>query len=336
LAQLEKPDLVARFLKRAVQKESTRRIYANGLQAFEIFYKKQGTINDFMDRLDADLILPQPLRKGVAKEVLRDFIAYLKEQGYSSKTINTYVNSLRALVSDKYDNEYSLSIKNSGLPNAEAESEKKDWNLDSISEFFLSFDNQLYQAILAVIVQSGLGIEDVLSLRYSDIQEEFEAGTTPILLNLKRHKTKVVFTTFLGKIAVDQIREYFKIVGTPSPEKPIFPITKSSVERFFVTKARRIRIKDLKKKTDKQSIELLKAKHPWKHFNPMRPHSLRGAFQKLLVLAGCPEILSEYWMGHEVEKQKGCYILKGMSHKEHREQYIKFEKALTFITSKGD
>jgi integrase len=337
LIEIEKPDLVARFLKRAVHKESTRRIYANGLKAFEAFYQKQGTVNDFMDRLDADLMLPYPLRKGVARDVLSDFIADLKEKKYSPKTISTYVNALRALVSDKYDDEYSMSIRNSGLPDSEAESDKQEWNLELISEFFLSFDNPLYQTILAVIFQSGLGIGDVLALTYSDIQEEFEAGIVPILLTLKRHKTDVEFTTFLGKVTVDQIRAYFKLVGTPSPESKIFQITKGSVERFFARKARKIIRKELKKKTDKESIELLKAENPWKHFCPMRPHSLRAAFQKLLVLAGCPEILSEFWMGHETEKQKGCYILKGMGPKEHREQYVKFyDKALAFKTERSD
>ena len=61
----------------------------------------------------------------------------MKEKGYSDKTINTYTNAFRALVSYRYDYDYFIPIKNSGLPSSEAESDKKDWSLELISEFFL-------------------------------------------------------------------------------------------------------------------------------------------------------------------------------------------------------
>jgi integrase len=336
MAHLENSVFVVEFLETGVHNESTRRIYTNGIQAFNNFYQPQGTIGDFFTRLDADLMLPKPKQVRVATTNLRAFIKYMKERGYSDKTINTYTNAFRALVSYRYDYDYSIPIKNSGLPSSEAESDKKDWSLELISEFFQSFDNPLYQTILAVIVQSGLGIEDVLALKFSDIQAEFEAGTTPLLLTLKRHKTGVKFETFLGTIAVQQIKVYFKIVGTPKPDSRIFPVTKGSVDRFFARRARKLLLKEMEKAARAEGKELAKDAKPWEHFNPMRPHSLRSAFQKLLVLAGCPEILSEYWMGHETDRQKGCYILKGLSQKELREQYIKFSHALSFEINKGD
>ena len=56
----EESVFVSEFLETGVHKESTRRIYTNGLQAFKVFYQPQGTISDFFTRLDADLMLPKP------------------------------------------------------------------------------------------------------------------------------------------------------------------------------------------------------------------------------------------------------------------------------------
>jgi len=50
----------------------------------------------------------------------------------------------------------------------------------------------------------------------------------------------------------------------------------------------------------------------------------------LLIRARCPEIFAEYWMGHEVEKNKDAYIIKDMGPEEWREEYQNFEHALAF------
>ena len=55
-----------------------------------------------------------------------------------------------------------------------------------------------------------------------------------------------------------------------------------------------------------------------------------AAFDKLLIRARCPEIFAEYWMGHEVEKNKDAYIIKDMGPEEWREEYQNFEHALAF------
>ena len=57
----------------------------------------------------------------------------------------------------------------------------------------------------------------------------------------------------------------------------------------------------------------------------------RAAFQRLLILAHCPEIFTEYFMGHEVARNKQAYIIKGMGKEEFRKQYHSFEAALTLV-----
>ena len=60
-------------------------------------------------------------------------------------------------------------------------------------------DKPVYRALLAVIFQSGLGIEEALNLKYKSIQEEFEQGIRPICLELKRRKTELHFKHFSGQ-----------------------------------------------------------------------------------------------------------------------------------------
>lgn len=47
-------------------KPSTMRLYKAGLEAFNIFYAKEGTIMDFLDRVEADAHAPRRERKRTA------------------------------------------------------------------------------------------------------------------------------------------------------------------------------------------------------------------------------------------------------------------------------
>jgi len=61
----------------------------------------------------------------------------------------------------------------------------------------------------------------------------------------------------------------------------------------------------------------------------MRPHSLRSAFEKLLIKGRVPEIYAEFLMGHEINKLRDAYVISGMSNEEWRQEYRNFEKYLT-------
>jgi integrase len=299
------------------EKESTRNIYGAGIAAFQTFYEPQGTITDFLDRVDDDLLLSPGKRTRVAANTLRDFIKDMKAKKLSAKTINTYTNGLRSLVSFIYDGEFSIRVKNLGLPDPEAESEKTPWTLDLISKFIGAMKQAMYRALAAVIFQSGQGLEEILSLKYKDIQAEFEKGISPLRLELKRKKTGVRYFSFIGSAALELLRRYFEATGTPAPESRLFPIEKESVERYFARLAR-------------------KFIPPWTGFCPMRPHSLRAAFNKLLIRGRCPEIFVEFWMGHSIEKNKDAYVVRELGPEEWRVEYRNFEPALTFkIISRG-
>jgi integrase len=278
--------------------------------------------------------LKSPLEAtNIGTDSLEQFVDYMEQQKknngkskFTANTINLYVSSVQSMIKYIYRGRYQITTKFAGLPEPDPESDKEEWTLELVSAFFKAMDKPVYKTIVAVIFQSGLGIEEVLSLKYRDIQVEYEKGIRPICLELKRRKTKVTFHTFLGSVAVDQLTEYFKSVGTPSPDQPIFhrlpdpklpenemkTLSKGAIERYFLRRAKEF------------------AKEPWIGENPRRPHSLRAAFQRLLILAHCPEIFTEYFMGHEVARNKQAYIIKGMGKEQFRKQYQAFESALAF------
>lgn len=315
-----------------LKKKSTKQTYSVGLCEFRKFLdlEKKLTISQWIDLVDDDRFKPHREASNIATDTLKDFVIYMgkKEKAFSANTINLYVASVQSLVKYSFRGSYKITTAFAGLPEPDSQSDKEEWNLNLIKAFLLSMDKPVYRALVAVIFQSGLGLEETLSLKYKDLQEELELGICPICLKLKRRKTSVHFQTFLGSDAVNQLLEYFKAEGTPQPDQPIFhralnpqhpgcemkPLSKGGIERYFARRAKRF------------------IKKAWVGENPRRPHSLRAAFQKCLTLAGCAEIFPEYWMGHEVSRNKSAYIIKGMGREEMRTQYFKFEYALTFST----
>ena len=102
------------------KKAATRKIYRNGLAAFQKFYEPQGSIPQFLDRIEADRNLGWRETRNVATNVVSDFVAWLKPQ-YARKTVRSYVGSVQSL--GKY---YGLefSTRDTQLPPSNPESKK--------------------------------------------------------------------------------------------------------------------------------------------------------------------------------------------------------------------
>lgn len=312
---------------------NTKSAYAIALNEFEVFLKNENnmSLNEWVNQVDIDRTRPISESTSIATESINSFVKELTKKKLSANTINLYCAAIQSYFNYRAKGRYTLTLKYAGLPKPEVQSTKEEWTLPLIKQFFESMDKPVYRAVLAVIFQSGLALEDLLSLKYGIIKGEFNANMAPLCLKLTRKKTDVSFYTFLGKDAVKALTEYFNETGVPNDDQPIFhrevnpnkpgeeykPLTKAGIEKYFLRRA-------------KKSLQ------SWKGSNPRRPHSLRAAFQKLLVLAGCPEIFTEYFMGHSVEKNKAAYIIQGLSKEQLREQYAKFESALSFLNSEEE
>jgi integrase len=274
-------DEVAEFL--SVLKLGTCNVYSRGLEVFQQFYLSQGSIRDFLDRVEQDRLLSRSERRRVDRLTLNSFVVWLQDRGYAPKTIRIYVGAVQSLA--KYF-DIPISLRYVQLPPAQPVNKKHPWTIEEVGEFIATMNKPLYRSIAASIVQSGLSVSDLLALTYGDIKEEFEKGVTPLCLSLTRKKTGITFITFLGDWSVKLLREYLadRRLGN---ETLVYEISSRAVHAYF----RKI---------------ALKFADNFKGRNPYSPHSLRAAFRTFLSDHKVDPLYIEFWMGHKAPEQQSA------------------------------
>jgi len=277
--------VVSGFL--SVLRGSTRSVYGRGLQVFGDFYSDKGSVKDFLDCVEKDTLLPRNEKKRMAEKTLNDYVRWLRDLGYSPKTIRVYVGAVQSLAK-YYD--VPISLRYVLLPPAETIHKKHPWTIEEVGGFIASMDKPIYQSIAASILQSGLSLSDLLALTYGDIKEEFEKGISPLCLDLTRKKTGVSFITFLGRWAVGLLREHLANRKLDD-NSPIYNVSARNVHAYFRKAAQ-------------------KYAGAFKGRNPYSPHSLRSAFRTFLSGHKVDPLYIEYWMGHKLPEQLSAYINK--------------------------
>jgi integrase len=265
------------------------------------------TIRDFLKNIIADRRLDPLEQQFTDREILKYFVKWLQWKQYTPKSIWTYVGAVQRL--GAY---YGITIETTYLdmPPANAASKKFPWELDTVAKFIKSMaDEPVYQTMAVTIFQSGLGLSDLLALDYDSIKADFEANITPFCLDLVRLKTNVPHMTFVGSLGASLIRESIGSRKMEEDKTKLFDVTARSVEKYFLRKAVEFLI----------TIE---------GTNPMRPHSLRSAFDTLMTDDGCPESYVEFFMGHRLKDIKKIY--KSKTVEGWRKIYNQHEKAVAF------
>jgi len=280
-------DEVAEFL--SVLKLGTCNVYSRALAVFQQFYSSQGSIKDFLDRVEQDRLLPRSKRRRVDRLTLNSFVAWLRNKGYSPKTIRIYVGAVQSLA--KYF-DIPISLRYVRLPPAQPINKKHPWTIEEVSRFVARMGKPIYRSMAASIVQSGLSVSDLLALTYGDIREEFEKGITPICLSLTRKKTGITFITFLGSWSVKLLKDYLAHRKLED-ETPLYDVSSRAVHAYF-RKIAQIFSRDFKGR------------------NPYSPHSLRAAFRTFLSDHKVDPLYIEYWMGHKTPEQQSAYINKSI------------------------
>jgi integrase len=278
---------VVEFL--SVLKRGTCNVYGRGLRLFEQFYSSQGSIKDFLDRIEQDRLLPRSERRHVDRSTLNSFVVWLQNRGYPPKTIRIYVGAVQSLA--KYF-DIPISLRYVQLPPAQPVNRKHPWTIKEVGKFVATMEKPMYKSITASILQSGLSISDLLALKYGDIKKEFEKGVTPICLNLARKKTGVNFITFLGSWSAKLLKDYLAN-SKLEDNTPIYNVSSRAVHTYFRKIAQ-------------------KFAGNFKGRNPYSPHSLRAAFRTFLSDHKVDPLYIEFWMGHKLTEQQGAYINKSV------------------------
>ena len=293
---------VSEFL--SVLKLGTRNVYGRGLAAFQQFYSNQGSIRDFLDRVEQDRLLPRNERRRVDRLTLNSFVTWLQNKGYSPKTIRIYVGAVQSLA--KYF-DIPISLRYVQLPPAQPINKKHPWTIEEVGDFVASMDRRIYRSMAASILQSGLSMSDLLALTYGDIKEDLEKGITPVCLSLTRKKTGIAFITFLGDWAVRLLREHLAN-SKLDDEACIYNVSSRAVHAYFRNVAQEFA-------------------GDFRGRNPYSPHSLRAAFRTFLSDHKVDPLYIEFWMGHKTPEQQSAYINKSreswrQTYREHAEPWL--------------
>ena len=306
-----------RFL--ATKKPSTEKSYRLCMKRFTYFYQKPAAefIREIEQQTEANkgLSLAERIRPG--EQVIRDFIAWHREQGYAPKTIRQGVAVVQNFL--KYYG-ITLSCEFIDLPPAHPlrDNDKHEWTLDQVRRLVDSLPYLRDKAIALMMFQSGLGLSDIIKLRYRDIQREYEAGVTPLAIEGYRQKTGVRIRTFVGRDAARYLRLYLSSREPLRKDDPLFtllggvkPVTGASVCKQFREAAAKL---DFILDEDLDS-----------GYNPGRPHSLRAAFRSRLT-GKVSDDLIETMMAHDIGQSRSTYMMQPLG--EVRELYANFEHLL--------
>jgi integrase len=231
-------------------------------------------------------------------------VVWLRNKGYSPKTIRIYVGAVQSLA--KYF-DIPISLRYVQLPPAQPVNKKHPWTIEEVRDFIASMDRLIYRSMTASILQSGLSMSDLLALTYGDIKEDLEKGITPVCLSLTRKKTGIAFITFLGGWAVWLLREHLAN-SKLDDETCIYNVSSRAVHAYFRNAAQEFA-------------------GDFRGRNPYSPHSLRAAFRTFLSDHKVDPLYIEFWMGHKTPEQQSAYINKSreswrQTYREHAEPWL--------------
>jgi integrase len=290
--------IVEKFLGK--KNPGTRSIYRAGIIAFAEFYKPQGSIPDFLDRLEADRGKGWRENKHIASDIMTDFVEWLQtEKKFSRKTTRAYAGAIQQFA--KF-NDLPFSIRDTKLPVSNPDLKKFNWTGSDVVRFFNLFEDPMYRSFGILIFQSFFDRSTTLELQYSDISKEYEANLIPLCLDTERFKTGIPFMSFLGQWGVKELHKYLDTRGALKPEDLLFPTTKQELSHYFRDAAE----------------TFLKVKFKKDERSPCGTHSLRASGSTLARdnLTGDAEHIRaadryiDFFMGKTVPEQQRVYMSK--------------------------
>ena len=97
------------------------------------------------------------------------------------------------------------------------------WSLPEVKEYVGLAWRLRDKAMIAMIFQSGLEIQNLLPLNYGTIQKQIEANISPITISLQSYRKKqYAFTTCIGADAVFWLKAYLSTRWNLTADSPLY------------------------------------------------------------------------------------------------------------------
>jgi len=189
--------------------------------------------------------------------------------------------------------------------------------------------NALYQAVYLSMFQSAMDQEMLTYWNlngYESLVKQLHSDPDVVQISLpgrKRNKNKKPFYSFIGRDAIDAIKNWLK--HRPDDASAIFvnqygrPITKNAMRQYWVKHLRRLNIVD-------PIIKGTKATKTGKGL-----HEMRDVFRSLWSKSPASHIVAEYCMGHSIDKLNYDKSFRDIEY--YKEEYLKALPHLNLFSS---
>jgi len=182
------------------------------------------------------------------------------------------------------------------------------------------------KAICLILLASGMRTGDFCwqfnTTEAPNILRQLHEGKCPIKINLLASRStekRPQYFTFIGKDAIDALKQYLAVRGEPKEGEPIF-ITQMG--------------KPMQGKVIDKQVEILK-KQSGLVKKDFTPHGFRRLFKSEAIHQGVTEVIAEFFLGHQLDAM-GYNILDQTRPEYFESEYItKIEPALNIISSVG-
>lgn len=256
----------------------TQREYARALKRFCEWVGKNP------DQLIAERKeqLKNPETENLAEDKLREFCATLK----TSRT--TLATKYHAPIKSFYaHNNQPLT-----LPTPKHTTKERSPHTTEQIKTLMSIADPRERAIMMLLKDSGISREDIVVLKYGDIQNEFETDKDVIHIRLVRQKEQIEYDTFIGKNAIEVLKAYLQNRKAKGEQ-----ITKDSP--LIAT------VSDKAMKPEVLSTIFVRLSKKAGFLTS--PHRFRKYFESHMGLSA-PSILVKYWMGHSLGVEKSYFL----------------------------
>ena len=148
------------------------------------------------------------------------------------------------------------------------------------------------RAIMMLLKDSGISREDIVLLKYGDIQNELETDKDVIHIRLVRQKEQIEYETFIGANAIESLKAYLQY-------------RKAKGEQIRTDSPLIATLSDKAMKPEVLSTIFVRLSKKAGFLTS--PHRFRKYFESHMGLSA-PSILVKYWMGHSLGVEKSYFL----------------------------
>jgi len=322
LKDVELCDQVEQYLKTKLK--STAATYRGNLKRFRKFLGRPiiEFLNDVDERRSAKKDLPPEEWRRYFEETINEFIEWMQDHGYANNPIRGSLTALQNLFL-YYNVPISYRFVKMPPPIARKKNGKHKWRVQDVKKFRDGADNYRDKAIIMVMFQSGMAVNEISNLTYGDVAEQLNSGELPILIDMVREKNSNPFKTLIGADAAKDLMLYLDTRGELKEGDPLFATQIGSEDKIAPDTIQWM-FRELAGKIFGYSDD---------EMNPYRPHSLRAAFRSKLIGKTDTDLI-KFWMGDVLGPKAGAYL--NLPDEDHKELYKAVEKHLSIETTSKD